>query len=56
MTTDRLGEAYTIELKPNGSSIAVSRSNVIEYIHLVADYKINRYVVGGFSPQIDLLL
>jgi ubiquitin-protein ligase E3 C len=42
LTIERLGDAYTVELKPNGSSISVSQENVIEYIHLVADHKINR--------------
>ena len=39
-----LGEAKTIELKPNGSAIQVTRSNLIEYIHLMADYRLNRQI------------
>lgn len=32
------------ELKPNGSNIPVTSSNRIEYIHLVADYKLNKQI------------
>ena len=39
-----LGETKTIELKPNGSSIQVTKSNLIEYIHLMADYRLNRQI------------
>ena len=33
-----------IELKPNGRNIAVTDENRIEYIHLVANYKLNRQI------------
>ena len=33
-----------IELKPNGRNIAVTDENRIEYIHLVADYKLNKQI------------
>jgi len=32
------------ELKPGGKEISVSESNKIEYIHLVADFKLNRQI------------
>ena len=32
------------ELKPNGANIPVTSSNRIEYIHLVADYKLNKQI------------
>jgi len=41
-TVDELGETKVVELKQNGRNIAVTKENAIEYIHLVADYKINR--------------
>jgi len=44
ITVEELGEARNIELKPGGKDISVDESNVIEYIHLVADFKINKYV------------
>lgn len=33
------------ELKPNGSNINVNNQNKIEYIHLMADYKLNKEVL-----------
>ena len=33
-----------IELKPNGQNIAVTNENRIEYIHLVANYKLNKQI------------
>ncbi|UXI17889.1 transmembrane protein 147-like [Sarcoptes scabiei] len=32
------------ELKPNGSNIPVTNQNRIEYIHLMADYKLNKQI------------
>ena len=34
-----------VELKPGGRDIPVTNSNRISYIHLVADYRLNRQVV-----------
>jgi len=44
VSDNMLGETKTIELKPNGSAIQVTRSNLIEYIHLMADYRLNRQI------------
>ena len=33
-----------IDLKPNGRDIAVTDENRIEYIHLVANYKLNKQI------------
>lgn len=44
IASDEFGEAKVIELKPDGRNISVDKDNVIEYIHLVSDYKINRSV------------
>ncbi|CAL8115436.1 unnamed protein product [Orchesella dallaii] len=44
ITSDELGETHLVELKENGRDVVVDESNVIEYIHLVADYKINREI------------
>ena len=43
-----LGVATQVELKPNGKNIIVNNSNRIEYVHLMADYKINK--------QVDILI
>lgn len=39
-----LGENKIIELKPNGSEIPVTAQNRIEYIHLMADYILNKQI------------
>lgn len=39
-----LGDVKSIELKPGGTSIQVTKSNLIEYIHLMADYRLNRQI------------
>merc|ERR1711974_398845 len=44
MVSEEIGETHLEELKPNGSSIPVTNENRIEYIHLVADYKLNRQI------------
>ncbi|KAJ8736180.1 hypothetical protein PYW08_006836 [Mythimna loreyi] len=42
--TDELGEQRIEELKPGGANIPVTAENRIEYIHLVADYKLNKQI------------
>lgn len=44
VVSDELGEQRIEELKPDGSNIPVTAENRIEYIHLVADYKLNRQI------------
>ncbi|KAG1663862.1 Ubiquitin-protein ligase E3C [Nymphon striatum] len=41
---DEFGETETVELKKDGANIPVTSSNVIEYIHLVSDYKLNKQI------------
>lgn len=41
---NELGETKVHELKPNGSNIQVTTANRIEYISLMADYKLNRQI------------
>jgi len=41
---DELGERRVDELKSGGSNIPVTASNRIEYIHLMADYKLNKQI------------
>jgi len=42
--SNELGETKIEELKPNGSNIQVTSSNCIEYIHYVADHKLNQQI------------
>ena len=44
VVSEELGKTQVEELKPDGSSIAVNNENRIEYIRLVADYKLNRQI------------
>ncbi|KAL4716921.1 hypothetical protein ACJJTC_012732 [Scirpophaga incertulas] len=44
IVSDELGEQRIEELKPGGGNIPVTAENRIEYIHLVADYKLNRQI------------
>lgn len=39
-----LGETRVIELKPNGRNIPVTNYNRLEYIHLLADFKLNKQI------------
>ncbi|CAL8313718.1 unnamed protein product [Merluccius merluccius] len=39
-----LGEAQVVELKAEGRDTAVTAGNRIEYIHLVADYRLNKQI------------
>ena len=41
-----------MDLKPNGRNITVTEANKIEYIHLMADYKINKQVGRSLSSTL----
>jgi ubiquitin-protein ligase E3 C len=44
INSSEFGEIQTIELKPNGKNITVTNDNKIEYIHLLADFKLNKQI------------
>ncbi|CAD7088328.1 unnamed protein product [Hermetia illucens] len=44
VVTNDLGKTKIEELKPNGQSIQVTSANRIEYIQLMADYKLNKQI------------
>ncbi|XP_065339203.1 ubiquitin-protein ligase E3C [Cloeon dipterum] len=44
VVNNELGESKVEELKPGGSTIGVTLANRIEYIHLIADYKLNKQI------------
>ena len=61
ISNNELGEHEMVELKPNGSKIPVTRENKIEYVHLVADYRLNKQIRSqcaafkrGLAQLIDL--
>jgi ubiquitin-protein ligase E3 C len=44
VASEEIGKTTVEELKPNGTNIAVDGDNRIEYIHLMADYKLNKQI------------
>lgn len=44
IVSEEVGQAQVEEMKPGGATIAVTNENRIEYIHLVADFKLNRQI------------
>lgn len=44
VVSSELGETRVEELKPGGTNVAVTASNRIEYIQLMADYKLNKQI------------
>lgn len=61
ITNNELGEREIVELKPGGSTIPVTKTNKVEYVHLVADYRLNKQMrtqcaafMRGLCQIIDL--
>lgn len=61
ITNNELDEREVVELKSGGSKIPVTRTNKVEYVHLVADYRLNKQIKvqcaafkRGLSQLIDL--
>ena len=44
ITEEWLGKRHVIEIKSGGKDINVTNENKLQYIHAVADYKLNRQV------------
>lgn len=44
VVNEEFGQIYIEELKPNGANIIVTNENKIEYIHLIANYKLNTQI------------
>ncbi|KAJ7524180.1 hypothetical protein O6H91_18G080700 [Diphasiastrum complanatum] len=42
VTEENFGKRTTVELVPGGSNIAVTNENKLQYVHAMADYKLNR--------------
>lgn len=56
VTEESLGKRYVIELKPGGKDICVTNENKLQYVHAMADYKLNRQVfVGIFVALLDFI-
>ena len=44
IVSEEIGQAHVEEMKPGGANIPVTNENRIEYIHLIADFKLNRQI------------
>ena len=44
IVSEEIGQAHVEEMKLGGANIPVTNENRIEYIHLVADFKLNRQI------------
>ncbi|KAL2509270.1 E3 ubiquitin-protein ligase [Forsythia ovata] len=60
VTEESLGKRQVIELKPGGKDICVTNENKLQYIHAIADYKLNRQILpfsnafyGGLTDLIS---
>ncbi|KAF4403288.1 hypothetical protein G4B88_007934 [Cannabis sativa] len=42
---ESFGKQHVIELKPSGKDISVTNENKMQYIHAMADYKLNRQII-----------
>ncbi|XP_042041687.1 E3 ubiquitin-protein ligase UPL7-like isoform X2 [Salvia splendens] len=45
VTEESLGKRLVIELKPGGKDICVTNDNKLQYVHAMADYKLNRQIL-----------
>ncbi|KAK2965376.1 hypothetical protein RJ640_024118 [Escallonia rubra] len=45
VTEESFGKRHVIELKPGGKDICVTNENKLQYVHAIADYKLNRQVL-----------
>ncbi|XP_027350463.1 E3 ubiquitin-protein ligase UPL7 isoform X2 [Abrus precatorius] len=45
VTEESLGKRYVIELKSGGKDISVTNENKMQYIHAMADYKLNQQIL-----------
>jgi len=55
-----LGESHVIDLIENGREVTVTRANVVRYIHLIANYRLNVSIkhqcdafMRGFEAAVD---
>lgn len=44
VTEELFGKHSTVELRPGGADIPVTNENKLQYVHAMADYKLNRQV------------
>ena len=52
VTEELFGKHTTVELRPGGADIPVTNENKLQYVHAMADYKLNRQVRPNLSIQV----
>lgn len=52
VTEELFGKHTTVELRPGGADIPVTNENKLQYVHAMADYKLNRQVSPSLSIQV----
>lgn len=59
VTDEYLGKHVITELKPGGKEVSVTNENKLQYIHAIADYKLNRQILplanAFYRGLIDLI-
>ncbi|XWS59572.1 hypothetical protein CRYUN_Cryun08bG0133600 [Craigia yunnanensis] len=45
VTEESFGKRHVIELKPGGKDVCVTNENKMQYVHAMADYKLNRQIL-----------
>ncbi|GMI80949.1 ubiquitin-protein ligase 7 [Hibiscus trionum] len=45
VTEESFGKRHVIELKPGGKDVCVTNANKMQYVHAMADYKLNRQIL-----------
>jgi ubiquitin-protein ligase E3 B len=48
VTEESFGKRHVIELKPGGKDLCVTDENKMQYVHEIADYKLNRQVCNCY--------
>ncbi|XP_031487793.1 E3 ubiquitin-protein ligase UPL7 isoform X2 [Nymphaea colorata] len=60
VTEESLGKRVVTELKPGGANLIVTNENKLQYVHAIADYKLNRQVFplanAFYRGLVDLIL
>ncbi|XP_060201350.1 E3 ubiquitin-protein ligase UPL7-like [Lycium barbarum] len=46
VTEESLGKHIVIELKPGGKDTSVTKENMLQYVHAMADFKLNRQILA----------
>ncbi|KAJ9181481.1 hypothetical protein P3X46_009608 [Hevea brasiliensis] len=59
VTEESFGKHHVIELKPGGKDVCVTSENKMQYVHAMADYKLNRQILpysnAFYSGLTDLI-